>query len=432
MRIRDRSETVTGLRTGYLAGRANRGPRFDTGTAAQNKADALAWRPASAGGYFAPSGSFNRVDVMTDVEVTDFHKRIARGEFVPTNPCTKTYSSNGYFGAYYEYQYLQVSNAGRYYAPSYIQWWYSAHFAAPSLGALTSYDPLVVSARAKLQQGYMDVLTSMSEFHKTVSMIVGFKKRLQQAIRGLVREASRKGLLAKVRTVREALDILASFWLEYRFGWRILWYEYNSIIDVINSLDKEISRRSFRDRKNSSKIETGTWQSVDRNAPWEIRYTDSQVVNQSAGATGTARLDGRVMLDPLTTAWELLPLSWVIDTAWNVGDVLSSISPFGAFNIDETWTSANRESSRSVEIRVKDGWLQSRNLAGVEINELRNEISVDIPLASRSAYNRQIFSDGFVAPSPEFNLSFLKALDLGSLALVLRHLVFDVVQRNRL
>lgn len=412
-RIRDRSEVVN-------IGRPTRHGATATSPRLGTYAEALAWRPSWAGGLLpADPVSVTNVDVMVDHVVKDFHRLIAEGKYVPTNPCTLERYIQTSDEVYLEMRKIDRAGSTQYQV-HYVQDWQRFTIDPPPLPSQPNFAPMVSEARAKMQAGFMDVLTSASEFHKTVQMVIGFKKRVREAVLGCIREARRQGKFRGVKTLKKAMETLSSFWLEYRFGWRILWYEYNAIVDVINSLDNEIVRRSFRVRRDHSDIDSSPW-----SGRFSIQQRKHTGINTtfSAGATGSVSGNGRVLIDPITTAWELLPLSWVIDTFWNVGDVLLSMSPFGVANEDEAWVSSRRETYTTVDYRPVIP-------AGYEM--VRWEVRRGEDMASREYYSRSLWNSKLDFPRPDINLSAAKAVDLGALSVVVSRQLLGIISFNRL
>jgi len=167
------------------------------------------------------------------------------------------------------------------------------------------YDYYVQAVAAKIYSNGWDALTFTAELTKTVAMFRGFVGRV-------IRQASSpKGL--------------ASLWLEGRYGWRTLAYDLIDIDKAIRNLDD--GRKRYRDRVggNTSQYLTTTH---TNGAAWGT-LTCTAHINRKIGVRGTIVADiepPRFGFNPVTTAWELITLSFVIDWIVNVGQFLEAMS----------------------------------------------------------------------------------------------------------
>lgn len=365
-------------------------------------------------------------DVMTDVEIPNFRKRLAAGETLPINPMSKTSLHNDGFSTFHVLRSGPVEWNN---SPSLPQWrrtWrYDAYYVRHTPRHITPtvpWDAMLMEARAKLAAGFMDVLTTVSEFHKTVELVVNFKHRVREAILRLLRDwrKDRRQKKLSFRSVKHALEDLSSFWLEYRFGWRILWYDYLSIRKVIESITGDIVKKSHRVTfpLPTREYETVLWPTGGLAS---CTRTDIHAGTARAGVFGSLDARQNLQLDPITTAWELLPLSLVIDMFWNVGDVLAAISPFSNVQEESLWTSLDLHAFSIYKF-------EAREVAPWTI--VRQE-QFDYGLSESRTYNRQPVQPGSMLPIPSINLSILKALDLGAIAVVLANGVLPRVLNRR-
>lgn len=174
---------------------------------------------------------------------------------------------------------------------------------------------LVTEVVCEANSGTYDVLTSVMEnLRETVPSILELLKsvfKLYQRARGQVKH--RRSL----STGSVQADI-ARIWLQFRYAVQPLAYELNDILDFQDL--KRLEFESFRKGRTWTKEFsyngwTGTIDCVDR----------CLVRNEY----DFSRLYG-LKTNLFSTAWELMPLSFVIDWFLNIGDVLTaSISPNG-------------------------------------------------------------------------------------------------------
>lgn len=384
--------------------------------------EAVAWRPSNCSmDMSVPSWMVERFsgDVMDDYVVPNFRKRLASGELIPTNPRSLTRTAEGFYRNFVAARAIRQS--GVYW---YAEWSWNTVLFTPGthLPPSPPVNGVLIEAHAKMQAGFMDALTSAAELGKTIKLITGFKKRLMEMLQGLVKAAVRALRAGKGRnrlfSVAEVIERMSSMWLEYRYGWRILWFEYNSIVKVVNDLGSEFVRRSFRATELGPTTETKDFYD-NGYQNWTVHRVSSSTVR--AGATGEMPITGQVSLDPLVTAWELLPLSFVIDMFWNVGDVLQAFSPTQPVKPVDSWTSTERVSHAFVEF----------GLSSSMPNEvMANETIVhgDIPFILRRDRTRASPEVEFIS---EVNLSWQRAADLGALSVVLGGMILKELAQKR-
>lgn len=179
----------------------------------------------------------------------------------------------------------------------------------PDMGSVTE-------AAAELNASAYDLLTELGELPETVSMIY-------DALRKIITyylETKRKVNLLK-RTDRKnnpisLVDDIASLWMAYRYGIMPIVYSINDALDYLEM--KGTLFRTVRKGKNHSiPLDIPGWDFPNLNVRERIWAKGRfQAVNKNG-----------IGLNPLTTAWELVPLSFIIDWALNIGDLLSAISP---------------------------------------------------------------------------------------------------------
>lgn len=243
--------------------------------------------------------------------IPDFHKRKARGELLPF---TNWYQWEAQGEATGDLKIHRNSdNFTHFYSPdgsyTYIPDWNVSsstvtNYANSMLPSQDVYAQFITAAASKIYSKGWDALTFLAELHKTIGMF----RRLAQ------------------RTVKQAVTgELEKSWLESRYGWRLLIYDIEDIMNLINSLDSH--RQRYSDRVGQTWSETTTWTYNYTSSLYnaEIRFSDTVEV----GARGSIVADispPKIALNPITTAWELIPYSFVLDWFVNVGQFLESMS----------------------------------------------------------------------------------------------------------
>jgi hypothetical protein len=233
----------------------------------------------------------------------DFHKRKKAGELLPLTAFFQDHDESSQ-----EFSY-QLSTENGLYSQS-TDWTPLGVYSRPSdesmqLKADYSTEYFVQAAAAKIYSSGWDSLTFLLELRQTVAMFRNFIKNFMRHLKS---------------------GQIENIYLEGRYGWRTLLYDIQDINKMISSIDSE--RRRFKE-------------SVGTN----LRETEESFASAGFGAAGTARLKvvdeyfiglrGTVVADieppkvafnPITTAWELMTLSFVVDWILNVGQWLESMS----------------------------------------------------------------------------------------------------------
>jgi len=171
---------------------------------------------------------------------------------------------------------------------------------------------LVQAAASKIYSRGWDGLTFFAELHKTVRMFRGVGKRLID----ILISARDKG----------SINPFSNFWLETRYGWRILIFDIKDINHLLQEWDSKRKNR-VKDRVGTSK----TWQYTNtlEGAGTAGIYRDVVTEDHSLNVRGAIIADflpPRITLNPVTTSWELVPFSFVVDWFFGVGQALEAIS----------------------------------------------------------------------------------------------------------
>lgn len=172
----------------------------------------------------------------------------------------------------------------------------------------TNLEKYVQQAAAKLYGRGWDTLTFLAELHHVLRM---FKNALRNFLQ-----------LLKGRSLHE----ITQEWLSTRYGWRVLFYDIKDINEVMENIDKDqLTRVKERVGENLS-WETSIEEPKEYDfgyAMYTLKHTHSYSFRGSIIADFTP---SNFQFNPITTAWELMTLSFVIDWFWNVGRALNAIS----------------------------------------------------------------------------------------------------------
>lgn len=167
------------------------------------------------------------------------------------------------------------------------------------------------AAAAKLYGDGWDVGTFLAEIHKTVAM---FRNVASDFI----------NLMGTYSEGRYTEPFQA--WLAGRYGWRILIFDIQDINKLLSGLNDPERTRSAQ-KTGQSFSRTDTVQSVWQAGFWEVTTNDQTIYNLSVrGSVVADFVPSKIILNPVTTAWELVSYSFVIDWILNVGAALNALS----------------------------------------------------------------------------------------------------------
>jgi hypothetical protein len=164
----------------------------------------------------------------------------------------------------------------------------------------------VQDAAAHIYTQGWDALTWAAELHKTFRMFRRFVPNLLRVIR------------------RGRLD---QAWLESRYGWRLLLFDIQDIMKVIASLNKA-KPQFLKHRIGSNDLSQVITEQVTASDAASTAYFDV-TTNLEVSIRGNVIADikpPKIALNPITTAWELVPFSFVVDWFIDVGQWLETLS----------------------------------------------------------------------------------------------------------
>lgn len=176
---------------------------------------------------------------------------------------------------------------------------------------------LITSANAEFNSDIYDILTELAELPETASFLYqGIKAILTSYMD--VKKKIKRVYRDKNLSPAEVLDRVSSLWMGYRYGVMPIVY---SVQDGLRFLTERsnifITHRSGKQRPIDDSNSPNYW----RAQPFQV--VDRVWIKGSVDPTATMR---GLKTNVFSTAWELVPLSFVADWALNVGDLLSSLS----------------------------------------------------------------------------------------------------------
>jgi hypothetical protein len=139
-----------------------------------------------------------------------------------------------------------------------------------------------------------------------------------------------------------------SIWLEGRYGWRTLIYDIEGIAEALVRLkDAEQSREKSHSSQTARFVKEDDW---TQDCGY-ITYSVTQ--REIAKISGLGRFIADVEVpdfafNPLTTAWELIRFSFVIDWFISIGKTLSALCA--------VWLSQDYDASSGIRVELDITW----------------------------------------------------------------------------
>jgi len=207
-----------------------------------------------------------------------------------------------------------------------------------SLAALTSYDVLTDAAEFR----------EVPELVRSISgTLIGILKTLRghydaSTLRYAARIPIKQLLKHPYRTLRK----LGDEWMQYRYGIMPLVYSFN---DILKNSKRHMVHTEKKTRVVTPRKMNVTLPQSSSNYVWQqytgtVRYTATVYQVYSSEE---ASLYAGLGFNPLVTAWELIPYSFVIDWFVNVGDYIARKT--GAILSEICWACVSRREQSAYE-----------------------------------------------------------------------------------
>lgn len=229
---------------------------------------------------------------------------------------------------------------------------YEVYDTVPEIAPSSTFPDLAADLNKMRTKAYkkfgdvkVDFSVAFAERQKTIDLVADTARRFANAFQ---RNSRRSGAAMKGKTLRpgsgsrrKAEDV----WLEMRYGWAPTLMDLEGAIEWLDSRDDGGYKRYRIRAKASVKRRTydpGVWTDNYHGAYFTIpmRYRDSYLERTEVKGTYFATLNDNTfrslnqcgVINPLTTVWELVPYSFVVDWFVGVGDYLSSLSAFSGLS----------------------------------------------------------------------------------------------------
>lgn len=339
--------------------------------------------------YASPKVKSFTERTMDGEDIFQFHRLKAKGRLIPYTNFSQVEVSGSATG---DYSYTNTTSGDSQWFegnhPYRSEWILSAADAKTiAQELLPEAHELVSSSAGAIYSTGWDALTFIAELKQTVGLFHNIAKRF-----------------ADILARRDA----ASAWLEYRYGWRQLMFD---IIDIDKALhDFDSKRKRYKQRVGMNKDYTYSSNTISEDPiHFSAEYLVETVVSASLRGSVIADISPpRIRFDPITTAWEKIPYSFVIDWFVQVGSWLNAMNfltlqreYYAAAGVYATITRTLEQTS----FASKPSYSVSRNCTGTSVAQ--------VTLRERSTVQ--------LSPTVKLNLDWLKGLD--ALALIKKALL---------
>lgn len=184
----------------------------------------------------------------------------------------------------------------------------------------------------------LEMKKSAIMIERRATQLLAFSRSLASG--RFVKAAKILGLAAAPRGVSKKKSF-ANNWLEYHFGWEPL---VKDIGAALHTLTDPFGHKTVKASGHSDKTYTLTGGGVvPYDNTWRKDFRISTSVRLQARVSvvnpNAFLLSQLGFVNPLSTAWELVPFSFVLDWFGNVGQVLASMTDFVGVQLDDPFQS---------------------------------------------------------------------------------------------
>lgn len=173
-------------------------------------------------------------------------------------------------------------------------------------------------AAADIYDRGWDGLTFSAELQKTKAM---FRKTARSIVNTFRRVEAGK----RDRSMDWIRRDNSGFWLEGRYGWRTLVYDMRDLHDAVVNFDNSRSVKTERSGFSYATQASGSSSTSDSDAQYNCTWTEDTEYSLR-GSIAAEISTNRVIVNPVLTAWELMPYSFMVDWALDVGTAIKALS----------------------------------------------------------------------------------------------------------
>lgn len=262
---------------------------------------------------------------------------------------------------------IRTNVTGNVFAPTYC----TARDSAWSMISVTTEEAAAKQAALqKFSDEKVNLSVAFAERKKTATLVQDSCSSLKEAF----------SELKKWNSARKIVKSIGDLWLSYRYGWMPALMDVHGAVKAIEDRDNGTYNRyivTTRSRRNKSETASRTHEStIGGYAPVTVTYslTRNLTVSVRADAALTnatyRRLQDVGVTDPITTAWELLPYSFVVDWFLGVGDFLDGVNALKGYTfLGASTTKCQKSTAYGVCKPSSNSTYVTESCAGSAFNE---------------------------------------------------------------
>lgn len=309
------------------------------------------------------SGEISMTELNVGRETTEQFV-VSRPGLIPYNPWRWGYCATGN-----QYQ-------TREFGERYSTWTQNDHlgslsnlsYQTTSTGVLSDFEEQIASVVASTQSAAFasslssyDVLTELAESRETLTFLRSKVEEAADAIRKFAHADEKTHRIARTLTSKElrrhadrAFRRYGSRWMELRYALMPIIYSMKDVNEMLGQRNAVYKTDRSRDRVEVNQTPPLSFPSaeflyVTASLKADVKSTVKSAYNRGA----LQRILALSSFNPFKTAWEMLPLSFVVDWLWNIGDVITSQTSIDLSSQKVSCTSIKR--TMIVETRLYDG-----------------------------------------------------------------------------
>jgi hypothetical protein len=335
--------------------------------------------------------------------VPNYHVRVRNGELIPHTNFEQFAASGVSYAGARAWTYTNGTGSAAY-EPA---WWMPITLITDQemKSYLTNDHAVYVqkAAASIIDRGH-DTLTFLAEFASTKRMFMQLGENLKRFLELAKRSFKTSSKSYKGKSVeRRLLDHISGEWLTARYGWRTLYYDIVQLHQVLTNL-QDFNRTRFSERSGTtSEFSEVVSVSTAGTSP-KVRDTVTDTVKVSVRGSVTADVEvDAFRFDALSTAYEVIPFSFVFDWFINVG---RSIAALKLRNRASAYVA-----SYGYLVEVSRTWERELVSHGSD----KTNVQVSGRYVTEGVYTLRVPTSVSITPQFSVNLSDLKVLDLVTL-----------------
>lgn len=349
---------------------------FDNLTRIQKTRSCSATAPITTTNLNSYPGGYRSVKTVTDVEIPNFRALRRCQGWLPFNPCVIVTEEESITRTVGHWQSRPSACAAVPWTTRVDGSWtptgYDYLTVPPPNETVMQY--VVNSAVANMRSATLDALTTLAELKDVLRLY----KHAIDVTDEIWSQFPRKGKQPRTwRGLRKEIARAGDHWLAYRYGWTPAVLALQDAIKAYNDLRRGIVEgrsQNIEDLTNSNTV-VGSEDQGSRRASWQYdRTVLGSRTYRGYAVGGVNSYRGDFGFDPLVTAYELIPYSFVLDWFFQVGTWLEAVSPFAG---GECYSSG---------VSIKTSYVSTRKFSLAQSNSVTHVVTSMAPQGSLYRY----------------------------------------------